>query len=90
MNIYTLHTNTRIRKLLSDQFTSTTTSLNDGKSTRDIARRKISSNITFEMYRKLIRNEVQDLKSGRPQKLKSRDKRAIACLSVFGCAKTAA
>lgn len=78
-----------MRRLSSDQVTQITTLLNDGKSTREIAKILGCGKTTVEKYRKMMVNEPAELKQGRPQKLTSRDKRTIARLMVNGRAKTA-
>ena len=62
-----------MRRLSSDQVTQITTLLNDGKSTREIAKILGCGKTTVEKYRKMTVNEPAELKQGRPQKLTSRD-----------------
>ncbi|KAI1004954.1 hypothetical protein K3495_g3263 [Podosphaera aphanis] len=65
-------------KLLPDQVTSTTSLLNEGKSTREVAQMIGCCKTTVENYRKVMITELPVPKSGRPRELTSRDKRAIA------------
>ncbi|KAI0993895.1 hypothetical protein K3495_g14288 [Podosphaera aphanis] len=76
-------------KLSSEQVTSITTLLNIGKSTREVAKIVECGKSTVANYRKVTATEAPDPKVGRPQKLTSRDKRAIARLMVNGGVKTA-
>ncbi|KAI0999947.1 hypothetical protein K3495_g8249 [Podosphaera aphanis] len=76
-------------KLSSEQVTSITTLLNNGKPTREVAKIVGCGKSIVANYRKLTATEALDPKVGRPQKLTSRDKRAIARLTVNGGVKTA-
>ena len=78
-----------MRKLSPDQITSITNLVHDGKSTREIGRILGCGQATVVNYRKIILNEILELKLGRPQKLSPRDKRAITRLILSGGAKTA-
>ena len=79
-----MQSDNRMAKLSPDQITSITSFLNDGKSTREVAQIIGCCKTTVENYRKDIVP-----KSGRPWKLTSRDKRAIARSMVNGGVKTA-
>ncbi|KAI1005874.1 hypothetical protein K3495_g2346 [Podosphaera aphanis] len=76
-------------KLSPDQITSNTSLLNDGKSTREVPQIIRCCKTTVENYRKVIVTELPIQKSGRPRKLTSRDKRAIARSMVNGRSTTA-
>ncbi|KAI0997807.1 hypothetical protein K3495_g10382 [Podosphaera aphanis] len=76
-------------KLSSEQVNSITTLLNNGKSTREVAKILGCGKSTVANYRKVTATEAPDPKVGRPQKLTSRDKRAIARSMVNGGVKTA-
>ncbi|KAI0994779.1 hypothetical protein K3495_g13403 [Podosphaera aphanis] len=76
-------------KLSSEQVTSITTLLNNGKSTREVAKIVGCGKSTVENYRRVTAIEAPDPEVGRPQKLTSRDKRAIARSMVNGGVKTA-
>ncbi|KAI0999461.1 hypothetical protein K3495_g8737 [Podosphaera aphanis] len=76
-------------KLSSEQVTSITTLLNNGKSTREVAKIVGFGKSTVANYRKVTATEAPDPKVGRPQKFTSRDKRAIARSMVNGGVKTA-
>lgn len=78
-----------MRKLFSDEVTFIITLLNNSKSSREIARIIGYGKFAIEIYPDSVGNEVPDRKSGRLQKLTSRDKQAIARLLVNGSAKTA-
>lgn len=78
-----------MRKLSPDQITSITNLVHDGKSTREIGKILGCGQATVVKYRKIILNEILELKPGRPQKLSPRDKRAITRLILSGRAKTA-
>ena len=52
---------TRMRRLSSDQVTQITTLLNDGKSTREIAKILGCGKTTVEKYRKMMVNEPAEL-----------------------------
>ncbi|KAI1006691.1 hypothetical protein K3495_g1526 [Podosphaera aphanis] len=76
-------------KLSSEQVTSMTTLLHNGKSTREVAKIVRCGKSTVANYRRVTAIEAPDPKVGRPQKLTSRDKRAIARSMVNGGVKTA-
>ncbi|KAI0993420.1 hypothetical protein K3495_g14764 [Podosphaera aphanis] len=76
-------------KLSSEQVTSITTLLNNGKSTREVAKTIGCGKSTVANYRKVTATEAPDPKVGRPQKLTSRDKRAITRSMVNGGVKAA-
>ncbi|KAI0996627.1 hypothetical protein K3495_g11556 [Podosphaera aphanis] len=76
-------------KLSSEQVTSITTLLNNGKSTREVAKTIGCGKSTVANYRKVTATEAPDPKVGRPQKLTLRDKRAITRSMVNGGVKAA-
>ncbi|KAI0995468.1 hypothetical protein K3495_g12713 [Podosphaera aphanis] len=76
-------------KLSSEHVTSTTTLLNNGKSSREVAKIVGCGKSTVANYRNVTATEAPDPKVGRSQKLTSRDKRAIARSIVNGGVKTA-
>ena len=78
-----------MRKLSPDQITSITNLVHDGKSTREIGKILGCGQARVVKCRKIILNEMLELKPGRPQKLSPRDKRAITRLILSGSAKTA-
>ncbi|KAI0992323.1 hypothetical protein K3495_g15863 [Podosphaera aphanis] len=76
-------------KLSSEQVTSITTLLNNGKSTREVAKIVGCSKSTVANYRRVTVIEAPDPKVGRPQRLTTKDKRAIERSVVNGGIKTA-
>ncbi|KAI0999834.1 hypothetical protein K3495_g8364 [Podosphaera aphanis] len=76
-------------KLSLEQVTSITTLLNNGKSTREVAKIVGYGKSTVANYRRVTAIKAPDPKVGRPQKLTSRDKRVIARSMVNGGVKTA-
>ena len=84
-----LESDSKMTKLSPDQVTSITSLLNDGKSTRKVAQIMGCCKTTVENYRKVMVTELPVPNSGRPRKLTSRDKRAIARSMVNGTVKTA-
>ena len=78
-----------MRKLTLDQISSITILLNQGKKVEDISRIVGCGKSTVAKYRGKSLDHSSSAKRGRPGKLTSRDKRALARMVANGGTKTA-
>ncbi|KAI0996373.1 hypothetical protein K3495_g11807 [Podosphaera aphanis] len=78
-----------MRKLTLDQISSITTLLNEGKKVEEISRIVGGSKSTVAEYLGKSLDHTPLAKRGRPGKLTSRDKQALARLMANGGTKTA-
>ena len=78
-----------MKKLSQDQITYFNISINEGKSTSDIAKNLGCDKTTVSRYLKKMSGWSPILRPGRPRKLTFRDKWAVAPLILYDDAKTA-